>query len=92
MDEWSASWPSRFTSRETASGIHWIGGLVGLRAGMDAGEKRINPCRELYLVRSARKLSHYIDWTTSTAFTFFWDMKHLRKYKGNKQYLNIQCD
>jgi hypothetical protein len=23
--EWSASWPSHFTPRETAPGIHWIG-------------------------------------------------------------------
>jgi hypothetical protein len=34
-DEWSASLPCRFAPGQTASGIHWIGGLVGLRAGLD---------------------------------------------------------
>jgi hypothetical protein len=35
-DEWSASTPGRFTPRERASGTRWIGGWVGLRAGLDA--------------------------------------------------------
>jgi hypothetical protein len=33
--EWSASRPGRFTRRERAPGTHWIGGLVGPRAGLD---------------------------------------------------------
>jgi hypothetical protein len=33
--EWSASRPCRFTS-----GTHWIGGLVGPRAGLDDVEER----------------------------------------------------
>jgi hypothetical protein len=34
--EWSASRPSRFTSRERAPGTRWIGGWVGPRAVMEA--------------------------------------------------------
>jgi hypothetical protein len=37
--EWSASRPSRFALRETAPGIHWIGGLVDPRACLDDMEK-----------------------------------------------------
>jgi hypothetical protein len=36
--EWSASPPSRITPRER-TGTHWIGGWVGLGAGLDAVEK-----------------------------------------------------
>jgi hypothetical protein len=45
--KWSASRPSRFTSRERAPGIHWIGSWVGPRAGLDAlVERNIpSPCR-----------------------------------------------
>jgi hypothetical protein len=38
--EWSASRPCRFTPRERAPGIHWIGGWVDRRAGLDDVEKR----------------------------------------------------
>jgi hypothetical protein len=41
--EWSASRPNRFTPRERASGIHWIGGWVGPRAVLEAVAKRKNP-------------------------------------------------
>jgi hypothetical protein len=34
--EWSVSRSGRFTPREIALGTHWIGGWVGLRAGLDA--------------------------------------------------------
>jgi hypothetical protein len=34
--EWSASRPARFTHRERAPGTHWIGGLTGPRAVLDA--------------------------------------------------------
>jgi hypothetical protein len=37
--EWSASRPCRFTPRESSLGIHWIGGWVGPRAGMDDVKK-----------------------------------------------------
>jgi hypothetical protein len=37
--EWSASSPGRFTPGERASGTHWIGSWVGLRAGLDDMEK-----------------------------------------------------
>jgi hypothetical protein len=41
--EWSASRPGRFTSRERIPGIHWVGGWVGPRAGMDAVVNRKIP-------------------------------------------------
>jgi hypothetical protein len=34
------SHPGRFTPGERAPGIHWIGGWVDLRAGLDNLEKR----------------------------------------------------
>jgi hypothetical protein len=41
--EWSASSPCRFTLKERAAGIHWIGGWVGPRAVLDAVVKRKIP-------------------------------------------------
>jgi hypothetical protein len=38
--EWSDSRPCRFTPAEGALGIHWIGGGMGPRVGLDAVEKR----------------------------------------------------
>jgi hypothetical protein len=38
--EWSPSRRGRFTREETAPVTHWIGGLVGLRVGLDEVEKR----------------------------------------------------
>jgi hypothetical protein len=38
--EWSTSRPGRFTPGERAPGTHWIGGWVGLRAGLNDLEKR----------------------------------------------------
>jgi hypothetical protein len=38
--EWSASRPGLFTPRERASGTHWTGGWVGLRASLNAMVKR----------------------------------------------------
>jgi hypothetical protein len=37
--EWSASWPGRFTSGKRAPDTHWIGDLVGPRAGLDDMKK-----------------------------------------------------
>jgi hypothetical protein len=37
--EWSVSRPDRFTPGERAPGIHWIGGWVDPRAGLDDVEK-----------------------------------------------------
>jgi hypothetical protein len=44
--EWSASRPGRFTRRERAPRIHWIGGWMGTRAVLDAVVKRkiSSPC------------------------------------------------
>jgi hypothetical protein len=41
--EWSASRPGRFAPRKRTSGIRWIGGWVGLRAGLDTVVKRKFP-------------------------------------------------
>jgi hypothetical protein len=41
--EWSASRRGRFTPDERASGTHWIGGMVGPRAVLDAVVKRKIP-------------------------------------------------
>jgi hypothetical protein len=38
--EWSASGPGRFTPGERVPGIHWIGGWVGPRTGMENVEKK----------------------------------------------------
>jgi hypothetical protein len=42
-DEWLASRPGRFTPKERAPGIHWIGGWVCPRAVLDAVVKRKIP-------------------------------------------------
>jgi hypothetical protein len=39
--EWSASSPFRFNPGERVLGTNFIGGWVGLRAGLDNVEKRI---------------------------------------------------
>jgi hypothetical protein len=39
--EWSVSLPDHSALREIAPGFHLIGGWVGLKAGLDAVEKRI---------------------------------------------------
>jgi hypothetical protein len=46
--EWSASRPGRFTPRERAPGIHWIGGWVSPRAILDVvGKRKIpSPCQK----------------------------------------------
>jgi hypothetical protein len=41
--EWSASRPGRFTPRERAPSIHWIGGWVGPRAVLDTVVKKKIP-------------------------------------------------
>jgi hypothetical protein len=38
--EWSATRPGHFTPGERVPGTHWIGGWVGLRAGLDDVETR----------------------------------------------------
>jgi hypothetical protein len=37
---WSASRSGRFTPEEISLGTHWMGGWVGPRSGLNAGEKR----------------------------------------------------
>jgi len=46
--EWSSSRPGRFTPRERAPVIYWIGESVRPRAGLDAEVKRkiSSPCRD----------------------------------------------
>jgi hypothetical protein len=40
VGEWSPSRPGRFTPEEMDPSIHWIGGWVDPRAGLDDVEKR----------------------------------------------------
>jgi len=56
--EWSASRPGRFTPGETDPGTHLIGFWLDSRAGLDAMQKRKNPClcRESNPGRPARNL------------------------------------
>jgi hypothetical protein len=39
-NEWSASRPGYFIPGERTLGVHWIGGWVGHRAGLDDVERR----------------------------------------------------
>jgi hypothetical protein len=61
--EWSASRPCRFTPCERAPGIHWIGGWVSPRPGLDEVEKRkfliLTGLEILPLGRPARSQSPY---------------------------------
>jgi len=60
--EWSVSRPGSFIPRERASSTHWIGGWVGLRAGLlDAAAKReyICPCQESNPSRLTLSLVNY---------------------------------
>jgi hypothetical protein len=67
MDVWSASRPYRFTPGERVAGIHWIGGWVGSRTGLDAVEERkILHCRES---NPGRPLRCCTDWDMSTTST-----------------------
>jgi hypothetical protein len=48
--EWSASRPGRFTPRESTPVTQWMGGLMGLRTGLDDMERRkILPLKKLRL-------------------------------------------
>jgi hypothetical protein len=62
-DEWSTSRPGSLTPWERAPGIHWIGGYVSLRTGLDDVEKiKILPLPGLELRtlgRPARSQSLY---------------------------------
>jgi hypothetical protein len=57
--EWSASRYGRFIPREIAPGTPWIGGWVGLRAGLDAVVKRKIPLKLISFV------TYYKFWITS---------------------------
>jgi hypothetical protein len=61
-------WP-HFTPRERTPGTHWIGGWVGLRAGLDAGARRkiLCPCRGSNLNHPIIQpvVRHYTAWATA---------------------------
>jgi hypothetical protein len=71
--EWSASRPGRFTHRKGVPDAHWIGGLLGPRAVLDAVVKRkiLSPRRESNprnpIVQSVAQ--RYTDW----AITALWE-------------------
>jgi hypothetical protein len=72
--EWSASRPGRFTPRERAPGIHWIGGWVGPRAVLNTVLKRKipSPRRESNfrtpIVQPVAQ--RYTDWAITALFAF----------------------
>jgi hypothetical protein len=61
VNETLVSRPHRFTAWKSASGTSWIEGWIGLRAKLDAAEKRkiSCPCRGSNSLRQARNLSLY---------------------------------
>jgi hypothetical protein len=84
---WSASRPGRFTSREKAPDIHWIGGWVGPRAVLDAVVKRKIPSlrREsnpsTLIVQPV--VQRYTDWAI-TALRYFYEEICFTEYIINK--------
>jgi hypothetical protein len=70
--ELSASRPGRFTPRERAPGVHWIGGWVGPRA--PTGNLTIEPWSSRFLVIVSQKiqtLHSYSDYPTKYIDTVF---------------------
>jgi hypothetical protein len=59
--EWSASRPGRFTPGERFLGTHWIGGLVGPTASVEA----VCPCWESNPGRPAPYRSSYTEYEHS---------------------------
>jgi hypothetical protein len=92
--EWSASRPGRFSPRERAPGIHWIGGWVGPRAILEAVVKRKipSPRRESNprtpIVQPVAK--RYIDWAiTAPKFCMYGRKYHTRCGRETGNYKNI---
>jgi hypothetical protein len=60
---------ARFIPGEKTPGTHWIGGWVGLRAGLDAGARRkiFFPCPGSNLDRPIVQpvVRHYTAWATA---------------------------
>jgi hypothetical protein len=73
-DEWSASRPGRFTTRERTPGTHWTGGCVGPRALLNAAvERKIpSPRRESNprtpIVQAIAQ--RYTDWAITALFFY----------------------
>jgi hypothetical protein len=82
-DEWSASRTGRFTLRERAPSIHWIGGWIGPRAGLNAVVKRriLSPSRGSkphHLARSPT-LYHWASYPSSIYIQFVLAKQFLSK-------------
>jgi hypothetical protein len=71
---WSASCSSRFTLKEEACDTHWIGGWLGLIAGLVVTEQRRTycSCQELNPGQPP-VVCHCIDWAILAVLTgFYW--------------------
>jgi hypothetical protein len=62
--EWSASPPGRFTPRERDLDTHWIGGLVGPRAVLDAVVLEKFPINKKYVNIFVKKFLVRDPWET----------------------------
>jgi hypothetical protein len=61
--DWPASRPARFTPWERALGTHWLGGWMGLNAGLDCMEKTKIPGPVGNLTPVAQpETRRYADW------------------------------
>jgi hypothetical protein len=91
-EEWSASRPGRFTSRERAPATPWIGGWVGPRAVVDAMVKRKipSPHRESKpRTPTVQPVSQrYTDWAITDLAIKLYSIKSTKNIELHKTMLN----
>jgi hypothetical protein len=80
--EWSDSRPGRFTPRERVFGAHWIGGWVGLRAGLDARAKK-------KISQPLPGLEHQINQSVAHSYTNELPPLHGMSHASNKQLIYL---
>jgi hypothetical protein len=81
--------PAALYPRRKDPGTHWIGGWVGLRAGLDAGARRkiLCPCRRSNLDHPIVQpvVRHYTAWTTAPPRHRTYVVKYFRLVFFNKE-------